>query len=681
MPGIPGQIVLKNKAFSGILKVAYSSFSGPNIQNGQAFDIEPMWRSLQPTETIVTFESLAQAADTFRLLYEVTREEQWNRAYQATLSTFQSVARLRNTVYFFRRETTGQVLSHWGTRIRTSNPNPVLALRLPNGLVRLDIPLNQGTETELKQQRIAVELAAESRIQAEIGLSTAGSVAIVLTTTDDNRWEAGFVCEGNNSVVEQSFGTPDFLQWTNETTWHAGLPFYTFRGATGLASSSVRNVAIAAGNSVVATFELAGNFDFAGAGLKGSFKEVPSPLTYALSNNPVQLRLQDQAGWYWEKLLPVTGGQFVTLVLAWSEFQLAAEQTNVGPTPGIPSIDGPIQAVEFVAGRDTSLLAIHYLGASPQRLLPPVTIKGCSIVSRESAFHSLLVGDVQLLPSEQPKYTPGVTPHAVSIQGEQVQDWRSLPIVGNQQLAIWSLVGQSEAAEQVYQFLSDAQNTYALKTGIDGPFAPAYIWPNRSNFQEEGNEFTWTDTNFDLTWGGWQAKAAVSTAYGWYLEPDASGLAQDITLRFLKFLDDSWGSGAIAWVRFSEQERPVAGGDVAIVALYAQAAVYANLAGGDRTLTYRVLSKSLNYLLENAEFPLANPPGAITGYEVAETIEALALVLKHKSQLSYPTPADLGDKDSDFAAKLVKVSQFATPLNLPQQAAYGLRFTVPVQEL
>ncbi|HEY9749190.1 MAG TPA: hypothetical protein V6C63_10960, partial [Allocoleopsis sp.] len=111
------------------------------------------------------------------------------------------------------------------------------------------------------------------------------------------------------------------------------------------------------------------------------------------------------------------------------------------------------------------------------------------------------------------------------------------------------------------------------------------------------------------------------------------------------------------------------------------AAVYANLAGGDRTLTYRVLSRSLNYLLDNAQFLLANPPGIITGYEATETIAALALVLRHKSQLSYPTPADLGDTDSDFAAKLVKVSQFTTPLNLPEQAAYGLRFTVPVQEL
>lgn len=670
----PGQVVLRDHSFSGILKLAYSNYLGSVIGPNQAFDTDPMWRSLQAEEVIATFDSLAQASEAFKLLYIATKDERWNRARESALATFTATASLDHPIFFFKKETSGKALSHWGTDVRTTNPFPVLALRLPDGLVRLDIPLNDGSETELRQRQVEVYLTADSRIRAEIGLNLAGSVAIVLTTPDQTKWEAGFVCEGNSLVVEQLFGVSDFVRWSEETTWYAGLSTYTFQGATGLANQSVRNVAIAAGNSVVATFELAGNFDFAGVGLRGNFRETPSPLTYALNNNPVQLRLKDAAGWYWEKLLPVTGGQFVTLPLAWSEFQLAAEQTNTGAVPGNPSLQGAIQAVEFVAGRDPSLLAVHYLGAAPQRLLPPIMVQTCGVVSRESAFHSLLVGDVQLLPNEMLSYTPGVTPHAIASHGSE-QKWRSLPLIGNQHPALWTDLGQADAAQHVYQFLAEAQT-------LEGPFAPAYLWRNRQHLGTS-NTFIWADADFDLSWGGWQAKAALATAYGWYAGLDPLGLAQDIAIRFFKFLDTSWGDGgAFPWVQFFEETSPVAGtGNLAIVALYAQAALYANLAGGDRSLTYRILSKSLDYLLQSAQFPLSHVPESATGFEVTETITALALTLQYKSRLRYPTPSDLGDAESDFAAKLVEVSQFTPTLNLPERACYGFRFTVPVQEL
>lgn len=666
-------VVLRDRNFSGILKLAYSSYSGAAIAQNRPFDIDPMWRSLQPEEVIATFDSLAQASKAFKLLYAITREERWHRAYEAAVTTFVSGAGLDHPVYFFKKETTDKALSHWGTSLRSTNPFPVLALRLPNGLVRLDIPLNTGSETELRQHLTEAHLAAESRIHAEIGLSVPGSVAIMLTTPDEAQWEASFVCEGENLVVEQSFGVTDFVRWTQETTWYAGLPSYTFHGATGSANQSIRNVAIAVGNSAVVTFELASNFDYAGAGLRGNFRETPSPLTYALSNNPVQLRIQDATGWYWEKLLPVTGGQFVTLPLAWSEFQLAAEQINVGATPGTPSTQGPIQAVEFVSGREISVLQVHYLGAAPQRLSPPVMIQACSVISRESAFHSLFVGNVQLLPNEILAYTPGATPHAIASQGQE-REWRSPTLVGNQYPELWTTLGHFDAAQRIYQFLEAAQIAYTDSTQIHGPFAPAYTWENAS-------ELGWTD--FDLTWGGWQAKAAVAAAYGWYAGLDALGMSQNITIRFLQFLDKSWGDGgAFPWVQFPAQDSPIAGTkNLDIVALYAQSALYANLAGGDRALTYRVLRKSLDYLLQNADFPLAHLPDTVSGYEVTETITALSLALQHKSRLRYPTPSDLGDAESDFAAKLVEVSQFTPALNLPQQACYGFRFTVPVEEL
>jgi hypothetical protein len=114
-----------------------------------------------------------------------------------------------------------------------------------------------------------------------------------------------------------------------------------------------------------------------------------------------------------------------------------------------------------------------------------------------------------------------------------------------------------------------------------------------------------------------------------------------------------------------------------IPAWYLEAALYANLAGGDRLTTYRVLSKAIDLLLEQVDFDAAVQPDQ--GGEGAIAIfHAAARLLRYQQDIRYPTPSETGTLESDFAAKVVKIMAFEPALNLPIRSAYGFRYKVPL---
>lgn len=660
----PGTLRL-NEPFSGWLTVSYAARSPQEIPPYSPWDNYPLIRSVATEEVVTDCNSLTQAIITFRTLYRVTRDEKWLRAERSASNSLKQVALLTNPIYFFRRDSERRALSYRGTKISSTNPYPIIALRNPDQLVQLYIPASNNSQTQFRQAK-SVSLAETDLIQAELGASVDGIVSIALTTTD-GVWEAGFVCE-NNQVQSQTFRTDDFIQWNNATEWYAGQPVYSFKGATGVVTQAARNLRDGNQNIVVARFELAANLDFAGAGLQGNFASAPSFLIYGLSGGAVTLRLKDGSGWHWERSLPATGGQINKIILNWGQFQLSSEQESLAGAPIAPDSERPIQKMEFLAQRDPITLLVYAVGGEPHRLTPPVVVTA-AIISRISEYHILLIGDVLVKPPKIPTYTPGIIPEMVTQNGD-ITDWRGGAFSAYQPISELSL----DDLAKVDAFWAAAQTVYYQKNGLKGPLAPHYEWANRVDNRAMREEFDWAEGIGSS--GILQAKAIATIARRWY--EVGSGVAGVVAMEFIRFLDDYWGNGgAIALVEFPETSPPIPGNSPVILALYVNLALHVNLAGGDRAISFRVLQKSLAGLLENTIYPVNQEPQADSSYSISEILTALSAVKSFKNSLKYPTPSDSNDRSSDFAAKLVTVSKFEPPLNLPERAFYGLSFTIP----
>ena len=653
----PGTIRLAS-SLNGLYRVAYTRRLG-NIPAGSAVDLIPYRRIVEPGERIARIETLQLAAATFRQIAELTGETQWNRASDAASATAENID-LGQSVYLWRKEPGQNVLNFPGARIVSTLESRVLTvLRLSNGVTNLYLPSgSQNGAVEFQQTEVTPAIAPDSEILVELAANVE-AIAILVLQSGEARWEAAIALT-TPALSIQAIAGQDFLQWSTATEWHpSGGSSETFVQGSGVATRLRQNVAIDALHPLVETFTLISNLGAAGARLLGSFGTTPAPVFYA-TNNLVRLRLQDGAGWFWETLLQATGGQFQTRTLSWSDFLLSISQQDGGALPLTPSQQAPIQQYEFLVTQDTATLSIQYVGAPPSRLSTLTLPTRFAIGTQESAPHILSIGDVVL--SENP-----VLPYNLSQRDLQVLANGDRKFRGSS--LTWQ---QRDGGAMMHQFWADAQAGYEQATGVLGPFQLAYRW------RAEGVAgFTDQDDLYDLAWGGWQAKTGAIACQDWY--ETGGDVIQQVSTRWIEFLDRQWGgSNAVILDPFSPlPQQRIESLNSPIPAWYLEAALYANLAGGDRMTTYRVLSKAIDLLLLQVNFDVAVLPN--DGGEGAIAIfHALARLLRHQQGIRYPTPSETGDLDSDFAVKTAKIMAFEPALNLPAQTAYGFRYRVPM---
>lgn len=650
----PGTITLTNP-LTGTFRVAYTRRSG-NISAGSAVDLLPYRRVVQPGERITRLNTLAIAPKILHQIAALTNETQWNRATDAAIATVEMLD-LSQPIYLWQKQPGESVLSGAGLRIVSAVADRFLTvLRLPNGAIRLYIPPLHNGKVEVQQTDITPAIAPSSEILVEMSASIP-AIAKLIMQVGEVRWDAAIAVSTEPST--QAIAGQDFVQWSAATEWHpTGGTSETFVQGSGMATRRQQNVAIGSLHPVVEVFTLVPNLGAAGARLRGSFGAAPAPIAYAASN-AVRLRVQDAAGWFWETTLPATGGKFQTRALSWSDFLLSNAQENGGTLPISPNQQGAIQQYEFIATQVTATLSIQYVGAAPIRLNSTVVPTYLAIAPQEPGAHALTIGDVVLTSTPSPPYR--ITQRDLQVLPSK----RSFR--GN------SLTWQQPTGDStVHQFWVDAQEQYWKDTGLMGPFCLAYRWAT-----EGSPGFVDQDDVYDLAWGGWQAKTGAIVCREWYAT--GSAVARLAAERWIGFLDQQWGEGeAIALNPFDplpQMQLDLLNSPIA--AWYVEAALYSNIAGGDRLVTYRLLSKAVDLLLRQASFNFATPPQQ-AGEGAIATLHAAARLLRHQSEIRYPTPSETGDLNSDFAAKVAKIMAFQPALNLPPRNAYGFRFRVPV---
>lgn len=97
---------------------------------------------------------------------------------------------------------------------------------------------------------------------------------------------------------------------------------------------------------------------------------------------------------------------------------------------------------------------------------------------------------------------------------------------GYQDPAVWIIMGEPNVANNIVNFLVDAQNMYKEKYGILGPFMPVY---------SEKGEWGWKGADPNTQWTGFQYRAFAHLAFYYYLTGDIN--AKRVLDNFVKWVE------------------------------------------------------------------------------------------------------------------------------------------------
>lgn len=646
----PNQIVLSDPTISRWLKVAGFTYSSTPVARLQPFDLTPGWRQLDPGERVLFGDSLVRSVELFEALFEVTQDPRWS-----TLAARAAIARdgirLNRSIEIFRTGTGGTVLEQPGVRIINQHPDRWVSTvrRVPGGEIGLFLPVGSAMGVvELVQDLVTPTLSSSDALLVSVGASEPAVLGLSVIS-NGQRYEAPIAIA--SQPVVQALSLLDLKIWGAQA-WRPieSSSFILSGGAT--ASVSRLNQDLGPEHPLVAQFVLNALSGEAIVQIPARLSSAPDAITYAL-DLPVLLRLQDAAGWYWDRLMPVSEGRAL-LQSSWSDFALSGFQSNSSAAPVAPDSSGLIRLMQFVCGAGVATLRLYFVGPAPDSMPPDQAITRYGIFSYLNLPHQVNIGRVSI--EREPTATL-LLPHELSAKNNQIVSWRGHP-------ELWS---QDPTQPFVQQLWQEAQLDYAQSTGILGPFTPVYDWNAAS--------FHWAIDWADARSGRFQALIAVQAAVAWFNQPDDERL-RSIVLNFLNFLRQAWDEvSASEATQFTPL--PVMGLDPAIAALYLRLALYANLAGADRALSFSLLLKSLERLLQFADYSFNHTLEPDSAFAVSVTLDAVSDLLRLKPQLSPPLPSELGTINA-YSEILVK-QLLGQSLPLPEDGHYGFRFEVPTR--
>ena len=224
---------------------------------------------------------------------------------------------------------------------------------------------------------------------------------------------------------------------------------------------------------------------------------------------------------------------------------------------------------------------------------------------------------------------------------------------------MWQQWGYPARQRQVEDFLLAAQAAYSTKNPSNqfGSFAPVFSWTywDNGDFLANGiNDFGWNGPDPNTAWAPYAFRVLESAAHAWFNDRLNTRLKQ-IVMQFLRYLDDDYlARESIAPI--TDFPADTAGranyAEPHAASLIGRAALYANLAGGDPVVTFRVLKICFDYVESQyvaagtmaGSFSAGQPvysEGGVNYREYfvfwhAEIIEFLALLRKYKIDLTYP---------------------------------------------
>jgi phage-related protein len=658
-----GTIVLST-AFTGTLWITYSAYDGATIAANQRFDAFPMWRPLGAGEINHAFDVSWWIDEAFELLFEVTGLSKWQRARAANQHSTIATSTIINESYLLKSDsTTTDPFAYPGTGYTVvNNSAPASAVRTVDGGIVVSV--GDGPElypsVELQNFAITVACVPATVYQLQAACSVATTLEIICSLAES---PVDFTQEYTaHAIVPATIATytavnlapQSFAKFTGASWWHstnADNPTYQYSGGGGSATVTTELGAIGGGQRLATRINMSRGGGFVGVGFVLFNATNQPPAIYYRSTSAVLYRVQDSAG-------------------TWIAFELPISSTYTTYTPEWPAsptaADGIVQAIDIQPLNASAEIWIYWIGAAPLSLPIPCNIYKHLIRSRVTIAHQLKAGNFQAInsPLNALKYNPGAVPFTVNQVGGAIDAWRGSLYVGYQNPATWIKWGLLDYAVTVLQCLVDSQSDYGRRKpgGATGLFSPVFYWPMWS----EGvfgkfNSWGWDGPDPNTEWGQYAYRALEATAKAWHLgkgNPSIARPAQRVTMNALRYLDQFIRANSKPPTNITKNAAPQAlYDDPAAAALIMRAAIWANLAGGDRAITFRIIRRCHLYL--NSQYvstglmagshtagqPTFSEGGQVYrenfGFWLAEILEALALLTQKRALLSLPACSTL----------------------------------------
>jgi phage-related protein len=655
-----GKVVLVGP-YTGTLRLIYSAYDGAVIGTNQRFDAFPMWRPLQTGEVNHAFDVSWWIDEAFELLHQATGLAKWQTAREANKYSTITTGVVLNESYLFKRRDNADPFSYPGTGyVVTNNSALASATRAVDGGVQLNV--GDGAElypsAELQNFAITVAIIAATVYRIQLACSVSAWIEVVCSLSRNagdftQEYTAHLNCPaGLADYTQVDIFPPDFARWTAETWWHSTNvenPVYTYQGEGGNAVVTKQLDSIDGGSRLATRVQLSAGGGYAGAGFVLTAATNQPPAIHYRSTTGVRMRAQDSDDtWHsWDLPPSVT---YTTFTPVWTG----------------AAADGPVYAIDLVPIGSAADVFVYWLGAGPQVLPVPCTAYKHVIRTRIETAYAIKVGDWQALnsPLNLLKYNPGAVPFTANSIDGAVTAWQGSLYVAYQNPATLYKWGLNSLVTQVLQCFADSQADYGRRSpgGASGLFSPVFYWPIWSEgVFGDYNTWGWKGPDPNTEWSQYTCRALEAAAKCWYLgkgDPTIARPAQRITMNALRYLDRFLRAAGRPPTNIKSNVAPQdLYHDPAAAALILRAAIWANLAGGDRSLTFRVIRRCWLYLqsqyvgsgLMAGSWSGGQPTfveGGQTyreyfGFWQAEIIEALALLAQYRALLSLPPCATL----------------------------------------
>lgn len=636
-----GKVVLATP-FTGTALVTYSVYR-PDIPIGvnKLGEPYPLWYPIEraglPTYLGCAWDAQWWAWDAFKEAYDATGEDKWRRAADATKYSAINSAVVANPSFYYPKSSDTNPFSYPGSQVVTAN-NRTLAIpsRVVGGLLdqflRVDAPAQDDptvdddylypsyevqnfivlTQFDTSTTRVYVE-TAHSRGGVQTDFVYDGLIEVVLSTSQDaqdfsQQFKCPLVMPTGNGILTKVLLRTDFLRWSSiRNIWWstaADDPIYTYSGNGGDIDKSVRNEIINGNTALVwkVDMDVSGSGSYAGFGFPLIHAQTVEPpgFMYAQTGT-TRIKLSDSANNDFFCNLPGTGGNWQYFKPSWGQF------TSDNEDP--PS--GQLTNIQIVAKDDESSTRIWYVG-DPAEPLPPGVVYKASAVSRTKVPHTFWVGDFKPLNNnlEQLLYNPGVVSFTVNTietapgSGVRVKDsWGGPPYTGYQDPFHWYTWGYPDRANQVVQFLRDAQNAYTRQSAgkLRGLVSPVFLWAywDSADFRIFGNGqinvFVFSGPDPNTRWGPYTYRAMEALAR-YLLANPSDQTARGVLTAFFRFILNFYKASGSN--RAITDIPPVVNPQVNYrephaSALICRAALYANVAGLEPAVTYELIQRTL----------------------------------------------------------------------------------------
>lgn len=667
-----GKIVLTSN-YSGDLLIVYSAYTGATVGINESVEVYPITRPTQsnPKEKNHTLDASYSICNAFNEMYLATGNNTYNIAKQATIYSTGLAAQVVNDSYLFKVDlTSSDPFSVPGTRlIITNNSASGSATRNGNGWVVSNI--NNGTElnpiAEIQNFNVVSQIQPGVTVDVSLGCSQNTILEVYLSlaiSKVDNTKNYTFyqpVVGGTDYNI--SILPSEFVKYNSSNWWHSRItevPIITYNTESSTATASIGLESIEGFKRLTSTVTLnqvSESITRVGFTMS-NIGNMPPDIYYFKSGVQAKLKITDSLNqvYYWT--LPNTSAVWSKFTPKWNE-----ADSNVYTLPG----DGTIVSVEIQSSSDgLSTTKIWWIGASPEILISACLSYKGAVVSKVDTAHTFKVGNFRCVnsPLTNLNYNPGVVPFTANMvkntSGDyELSSWEGTkPFIGYQDPNMWEEWGYFDRAQQVLDFLLASQQAYTRQNTnrAIGPFASAYNWTSWKNgVNDNYNSWTFKDTiDPNVDWSGYQYKALVNVSKYWKSKP-TDLKASSIVMTFLNYIDQFYtvtNNNRLPSLYPEFVDPSVTYISIQDSALIARAALYANLSGGDRAVTYRVFKKSLDFL--NSEYMTTGvmsgtftksqanlSEGGLTikelyGFQHAEIMITLAEIIENKVNLRYP---------------------------------------------